>query len=345
VPGTEPSAKFGLAVRPSPEESRIVLPLQLILSELPGFQLNGSPTNVPDDARIEFPMSMIEPQLASGRVSIPARIFEHAVPQAYRRLFVVDPNETPVALPLQEIVKQLPDTALRVRADQEETTVTEAIETPFSIKAQEDAKNLQSRIKENEEVATFAPSVADAPLDPPAEARKTPISNEGNLGEAKTIDTEGVTETKTNPSGGTFAPENHAVAESGPGEPDVIDAKRAIARASGLSGMAGCLVSFTDGLTLAGNIPGDLAIDGICSIAPALIDKIDNHLEDTKLGGLIAMTLHCGESSLTFFKQDKLSLTAWHKNGQDLSAETREQLAQLLQKVSRRYQEPSHVDH
>jgi hypothetical protein len=315
VPGTEPSAKFGLTVPPAPEpatgESKVVLPLQMILSELPGFQLNASPTNVPDDAKVEFPLSLIEPQLASGKVNIPARVFERSVPEAYRTLFLIDPNETPVTLPLQQVIKQLPKTALRMRTDQEEVTVTEKFETPFSIKAEEDAKRLQKENREDAERSTSNPHhPIDTPLDSSTEILTAPEAGHDSLGNV-----------------------------------EAIDAKRAVARASGINGVAGCLISFTDGLTLAGNVPSDLAIDGICSIVPALIDKIDNHLEDTKLGGLIAMTLHCGELSLTFFKQDKLCLTAWHKNGQDLNAEARVQLAQLLQKVSISYREPSHVDH
>ena len=306
VPGIEPAAKSEPSLKPpvapaptGKGERKIILSLQLLLGELPPFQLTGSPMSVPDDARVEFPLSMIEPQLASGRVSIPARIFEQALPQAYRALFQVDPNETPVTLPLPEIVKQFPATALRVRTDQEEEAVTEKFETPFSLKAQEDAKRFQS-----------GEGDASRPLpnaQPPAEE-------------------------KIDLSAGASA------------KVEAIDAKRAVARASGLTGVAGCNISFTDGLSLSGNIPGDLQAEGICSIAPALIDKIDNHLEDTRLGGLVAMSLHCGESTLTFFKQDKLCLTAWHKNGQDLSAETREQLALLLQQVSQAYPEPSHVD-
>jgi hypothetical protein len=273
--------------------------------------LNGSPTHVPDDAKVEFPLSLIEPQLASGKVNIPARVFERSVPEAYRTLFVIDPNETPVTLPLQQVIKQLPKTALRMRADQEEVAVTAKIETPFSIKAEEDATRLQKGNKEEAQHSTSNPQYpTDTVPDPSAATLTMPEGSHDRLANA-----------------------------------EAIDVKRAVARASGINGVAGCLISFTDGLTLAGNVPSDLAVDGICSIVPALIDKIDNHLEDTKLGGLIAMTLHCGELSLTFFKQDKLCLTAWHQNGQDLNAAAREQLAQLLQRVSKSYREPSNVDH
>src|SRR5262249_45852612 len=163
VPGIEPSAREGLVVQPAPEpatgESKIALPLQMILGELPGFQLNGSPTNVPDDVNVEFPLSLIEPQLASGKVNVPSRLFERSVPEAYRTLFVIDPNEKPVTLRLQQIIKQLPQTALRTRADQEEVTVTETFETPFSIKAEEDEKRLQNR--NGEDVQPLTSNIQD----------------------------------------------------------------------------------------------------------------------------------------------------------------------------------------
>ena len=46
----------------------------------------------------------------------------------------------PVMLPLQEVLKNLPNDALRMRDDQEEREVGEVIETPFSTTAAEDAK-------------------------------------------------------------------------------------------------------------------------------------------------------------------------------------------------------------
>src|SRR5207244_900643 len=46
----------------------------------------------------------------------------------------------PVLLPLQEVLKNLPTAALKIRDDQEETRAEGSFETPFSIKAKEDAK-------------------------------------------------------------------------------------------------------------------------------------------------------------------------------------------------------------
>ncbi|PYL05618.1 MAG: hypothetical protein DME34_10995 [Verrucomicrobia bacterium] len=146
IPGSEPRGDAAVTSKPGAgkEELKIALSLPMVLHELPAFQLNGSPATVPEDARIELPLSLIEPQLASGRVVVSPTVLQKAIPEDYRNLLKVDPVETPVTLPLQEILKNLPGGLLRMRADQEDIEVREKIETPFSIKADEDAKRFQA---------------------------------------------------------------------------------------------------------------------------------------------------------------------------------------------------------
>ena len=62
---------------------KIVLPLRMILQTLPPFQLEGDPATVPEDARIELPFSLIEPQLALGRISILPGVFAAGLPPEY----------------------------------------------------------------------------------------------------------------------------------------------------------------------------------------------------------------------------------------------------------------------
>src|SRR6185437_14974920 len=80
VPGVEPSAKSPPPARKATaaatDPGKVSLSLQSLMQSVPAFQLNGSPMSVPDDARIEFPLSLIEPQLASGRVMVPAKVFQ-----------------------------------------------------------------------------------------------------------------------------------------------------------------------------------------------------------------------------------------------------------------------------
>jgi hypothetical protein len=81
-------------------------------------------------------------------------------------------------------------------------------------------------------------------------------------------------------------------------------------------------------------------------VAPTLLQRIEKHMLDTKLGPLNSMTLHGVTSAVTFFMHGNICLSALHTT-EALSAETRRQLAQMVDELSRTYSQPeiSHVDH
>ena len=308
VPGMEPEPPTAVPPRPASakeSDAKIALSLTAILGEVPAFQLNGSPAAVPEDVRVEFPLSLIEPQLASGRVVIAPNVLLKAMPEIYRELLKVDPVETPVSLPLQEILKNLPATALRMRDDQEQIVVKETIETPFSIKADEDAKRF------------------------PARAQPVQKISEQSQVERK-IDKQ---------------PEDaSAVAAAKEEKPD---AKSVVARANALPGVAACAITFADGLSLAGNLPAELGAEGLCAVAPAVLQKIDKHMVNARLGPLRAVTLHAGKSPVTFLMHGNICLAALHAGNDELPSESRNRLAAMVEELSRTYAqpEPSHVDH
>jgi predicted regulator of Ras-like GTPase activity (Roadblock/LC7/MglB family) len=313
VPGVEPNEKAPPAKQsaaPTKDASKVALSLQSLLQNLPAFQLNGSPMSVSEDALVEFPLSLIEPQLASGRVMVPAKVFQRAIPEMHRELFVVDLNETPVALALPEVLKHLPPAALRMRDDQEEMALKEKFTTPFSIQADEDEKRF------NASNAT-SPTISDDPGGKPQVEEPTTVAP------AKVEKIELKAEEKK------------------------IDAKEAMARASALPGVAACVITFADGLSLAGSLPEELSAEGVCAMAPSLLQRIDDYLPDTKLGSLKAVTLHCAKSPLTFFMHENICLMALHTPGQELVADTRDKLVTVVQELSRTFSqpEPSHVDH
>ena len=126
-----------------------------------------------------------------------------------------------------------------------------------------------------------------------------------------------------------------------------LDAKTAVARAAALPGIASCDITFADGLGLAGNIPPELAIDGVSAIAASLLEKIDNHIDDTTLGKLVAMTVHCAKSTLSFFRHGNICLTVLHSSSEGLTPKIRGELSQLTRELSQTYPqvELSHVDH
>lgn len=312
VPGMEqPEEEEADEFAPPPkakaqDDVKMTLPLQPVLQNIPPFQLSGSTASVPDDARISLPLSLIQPQLASGRIAIEPKVFQAALPEQFRDLLVIDTSETPIMLPLQEVLKNLPGAALQMREDQEEAEKGIAFETPFSIKAKEDA----ARFK-----------VSDAPIAKPVVASEPAADDK--------IDSPSGTGTKIDKE-----PE------------EKLDAKEVVVRASALEGVAGCSVTFSDGLSLAGNLPADVAVEGLCAMAPSLLHRIEQHMLNTKLGALSAMTLHGDKSAVTFFMQGNICLTALHASS-ELGAEAQGKLAEMARKLSRTYAQPetAHVDH
>ncbi len=121
-------------------QCKISLPLKPILQSLPPFQLTGDIAGVSDDARVELPFSLVEPQLMTGRVTLQPDEFALALPEEYRGLFSTKDIATPVALSLQDVLKNLPTASLRIREDQESEEKGGNFATPFSAKAEEDAK-------------------------------------------------------------------------------------------------------------------------------------------------------------------------------------------------------------
>ena len=89
---------------------------------------------MPETAAIEIPFSIIEPQLSLGRIAVSPAQFQAALPEEYRSLLKLEEAELPIALPLQEVLQNLPDESLQLRGDQEETEVTRNLRDAFQPK-------------------------------------------------------------------------------------------------------------------------------------------------------------------------------------------------------------------
>ena len=113
-----------------------------------------------------MPLALIEPQLASGRISIAPDVFEAALPEKHRGLFQADEVKTPVALPLEEVLKNLPATILKLRDDQEDVALDTDFETPFSAKAKEDARRFATDKSSTEKISDQA--TEQPKIDPPS---------------------------------------------------------------------------------------------------------------------------------------------------------------------------------
>jgi len=307
------------------------------------MQVAGDVASVPADAKISFRMTLITPQLASGKVAISPKDFHAALPEQYRGLFLPDAVEAPVPLSLPDVLANLPGDSLRVREDQEVAAQDEMFETPFLAKAKEDEERFARRR------GTGLP--AAAPVEPKAEIPKLEPSEVARAEALK------VTIPSLQPRGPepVETPDLQVLIPTARGETSVakpaeaapkFDAKAAVAQACALQGVASCSVTFADGLIIAGNIPDAMHMEGLSAVAPTMLKKLQKHMCETQLGPLSCMTVHGEKSPVTFFSAGNLCLTAVH-NGTELSAESRRELSRITQELSRTYPqvETPHVDH
>src|SRR5438874_7857764 len=280
----------------TPAKDAITLSLKAVLQNLPAFQLNGDVGTVSNEERLTLPLALIEPQLASGRVSIAPDVFEAALPEKHRGLFQADEVKTPVAVPLEEVLKHLPATILKLRDDQEDFAIDTDFETPFSAKAKEDARRFATDKSSTEKISD--------------QATEQPKFDIAQVAEKK------------------------------------VDPKEVVAQVSALPGVKACAITFSDGLSLAGELPGEIAAEGLSAMAPALVKRIAQHVRETKIGSLVAVTLYASRSAVSLFAQGNICLAAVHAEG-SLLAQTRTQIAELVEKLSRVYaqSETPHVDH
>lgn len=310
-------------VAAKPAEVKIALPLKPILQALPPFQLAADPSSVPADVRIELPFSLVQPQLASGRVVIPPKDFEAGMPSQYRSLFKAGEAATDVLLPLQEVLKNLPTASLRMRDDQEEQEAGVNFATPFSAKAEEDAKRFNVAGTPVAKPVVVVPPVAET--EPVGPAEETPAAT---------------------PSVPAPAPAE-PVADRPLRSPlqvaldtdEKLDGKAVVALINKIPGVRSCAIIFGDGLSLAGSLPAEFETDGLFAMAPSLMQRLENHIVDTKLGALRGMTLTCLKGAVTFFMHENLCLGALHSGG-DLTTEVREKLTRVVHELSRKYSHP-----
>lgn len=307
-------------------ELMITLLLRPIFEMLPPMQMIGDLDDVASDAQVEFPFSKIEPQLVSGRVSVTPEAFAAALPTQYRSLFDGAASAAPVSLPLQDVLKNLPASSLRMRDDQDEQDKGANFETPFSAKAAEDAKRLKVAA-----TPIAKPIVMPEPEEPSPIAMKLPPADQ--VQPAEPIAPAPV-------SAPALKPGERTALQAAFNTDDELDAKTVVAHVGKLDGVDGCAIMFGDGLSLAGNLPDGYDADGLCAMAPGLLQRIENHMVETQLGALRGMTLSCAKAAITFFMHDNLCLAALHGKEQ-LGAEVRDQLGLTVQELSRQYSHPA----
>jgi predicted regulator of Ras-like GTPase activity (Roadblock/LC7/MglB family) len=340
---------------PAPQPAKpaalsVVLALKPILQSLPPFQLAGDINAVPKEARIELPFALIEPQLATGRIALQPKDFAEALPEEFRSLFNAEETAATVSLPLHEVLKNLPSTTLRMRDDQIEQEKGENFATPFSAKAEEDAKRFNisgtpvakpvaapepepepAAPAVVEPIALTAPAAIAMPtIAAPEPVVTPPINIVPDVAEPELETTEEQ----------AVEPPSRTALQTAFDTDEELDAKAVVAHVGKMAGVKACAVMFGDGLSLAGTLPEEYEADGLCAMAPSLLQRIDNHMVETKLGALRAMTLSCSEAAVTFFMHGNLCLAALHSK-EELAADVRERLASAVHELSKKYSNPA----
>jgi predicted regulator of Ras-like GTPase activity (Roadblock/LC7/MglB family) len=292
----------------SEAEAKITLALKPILQGLPPSQFCGDVDSVPAEAQIELPFSLIESQLAAGRITVTSEVLVAGLPVEYRSLIKAG-EAADVVLPLHEVLKNLPSASLRMREDQEEQEAGANIATPFSVKADEDAKRFD----------IAGTTVARPPVKPLAAVAEAQIA--------------------AAPAGELLDLPPRNPLQVAPETDEKLDDKEVVAYVNKLAGVKGCALIFSDGLSLAGSLPAEYETDGLCAMAPSLMQRIEKHMVETKLGALRGMTLSGMKGAVTFFMHENLCLAALHASG-DLASEVQEKLARVVRELSRKYSHP-----
>ncbi|HEY3662178.1 MAG TPA: hypothetical protein VGL24_03410 [Chthoniobacterales bacterium] len=317
LPATATPPPKPAAVCFSPDGPRVRLPLRNVLRGLSPFQLSGPVDEVPETATIEIPFSIIEPQLSLGRIAVSPAQFQAALPEEWRGLFKIEETEQPVVLPLQEVLQNLPNESLQLRPDQVEVVLTETFETPFSAKAAEDA----ARMKVAAGPIAKAPVSAEPPDPVPASVAEEITAEDVKLPESSIPAT---------------APAVRSALQVAFDTDEVLDAKAIVAQTSKLPGVSACAIVFSDGLSLAGNIPAEYQTEALCALAPSIVKRINDQMVGASLGPLNGITLYCAKTPVSFFAHGEICLAALHSGG-EITAEVRARLSCAARELAAMY--------
>ncbi len=162
------------AIMPNGEPA-LIFSLPQLLMRLDADALGIEPTTVPLSGQIQVPLSLVKPQLTTGRVSLSvAQLMQYSDQISKPILSAANPG-VQVTLPLKDVFRQLPADVLQSRQRPAQPQEDSDIETPFSEGARQDAeqsvdvavaKQVEARQKEPE---TDAEAVIQPETVPKAE--------------------------------------------------------------------------------------------------------------------------------------------------------------------------------
>lgn len=93
-----------------------------------------------------------------------------------------------------------------------------------------------------------------------------------------------------------------------------IDPRSVVALASQFPGIAGCTVSSSDGLSLAGPAEQNDHLDALGAIAPHFFRRIGTYASELKLGDLQSFTLQYTKGYVSMFLAGEICVSVLHQN-------------------------------
>jgi predicted regulator of Ras-like GTPase activity (Roadblock/LC7/MglB family) len=223
---------------------------------------------------------------------------------------------------------------LRIREDQQEAEKDADFATPFSAKAEEDAKRFNAAAAPGPKPIALSLATAASALEAPLAETKDAIAS---------VDAPPISKAKGKAKKAPNLPVAPAVVRTALQEildtDEDLDAKAVVSHVIRMTGVKGCTVLFADGLSLAGTLPPEFEAEGLCALAPSLLQRVESHLVETKLGSLQTMTLSCAQAAITFLMQGNLCLAALHGQ-EELAADVRTRLTRIVHELSQKYSHP-----
>ncbi|MGF1655910.1 MAG: hypothetical protein ACFCU3_02920 [Verrucomicrobiales bacterium] len=377
---TEPEASTGsknLAFGRSPSQAgseNVSLELGSILRGIPPEMIGGPiPTGTTAGMKVRLPLNLIEPQLATGKVTLKIGDLLLCMPQEHHGLFSnLDPGYA-VSLSLPEIFQNLPHSVVKRRQDQVVDALDEVFETPFSAKAEEDAERFgqdpnlgMPPLKKPEgrgEPVTVGqirrPSPATAP--PQAEPTQTrppsvPVEDPVIVAKSPALKPQLAHATPAPAKAELATPSSKPVKpilpnQGAAGDFDLarlqsifmtdehLDAKNVVRLAGSLPGLGGCLLMFADGLPLANSMPDSIDDNAFSAIVPRFFSKVTDYAKDMKIGSVETVTVYTDAQPVSFFMHENICMALVHSKSRFLPG-VRENLTVVIQELAKMY--PAH---
>jgi predicted regulator of Ras-like GTPase activity (Roadblock/LC7/MglB family) len=115
-----------------------------------------------------------------------------------------------------------------------------------------------------------------------------------------------------------------------------LDAKGIVRQISRLPGISSCLLMFTDGLPIAGNLPESFSEEAFSALVPRFFSRVDEASRDLALGNVESLTLHTKSGPLSFFVHGGVGMALLHSRSRFMPG-VREKLVAIVRETSRIY--------